>query len=526
MAARLDRYGRSSSRIVNDSGQKSSNEQKTLLVTGATGYVGGRLVVRLEETASIVRCMARRPSYLSDRVGSDVEVVHGDVTEPVTLSTALEGVDTAFYLVHALASSGDFESTELKGARNFAAAAKQAGVKRIVYLGGLGDCETPASAHMRSRHAVGDIFRESGVLTIEFRASIIIGPGSLSFELIRSLVKRLPIMVVPKWVRVKAQPIAIEDVLEYLVQAVDVSVSKSIVYEIGGSEQVSYLDLMKRYGEITGLRRVYINVPFLTPWLSSLWLNLVTPLFAKIGRKLIDSIRIASVVGDQRALSDFTVRPMNVSQAIKRALDEEDRTFRQTHWSDAISSSSEQSGYGGQRYGSRIVDSRVIAVNAEPEDVFQCIEQIGGPNGWYFGDWLWQIRGFLDRMVGGVGMQRGRRDPSHLRSGDIVDCWRVEDLQRPTKLLLRAEMKVFGRAWLQFEVTQGDTGTEVRQTAIYDPHGLSGIAYWYCLYPLHELVFAGMLRGIARATASENKPGSTAHPTKVIPNHQSLPPVD
>ena len=510
-----------------DRGRKSSNEQKTFLVTGATGYVGGRLVTRLEESASIVKCMARSPSYLSDCVGPDVEVVYGDVTEPVTLRAALEGVDTAFYLVHALASSGDFESTELNGARNFAAAAKDAGVKRIVYLGGLGDTETTTSAHMRSRQAVGEIFHSSGVFTVELRASVIIGPGSLSFELIRSLVRRLPIMVVPKWVRVKAQPIAIEDVLEYLVQAADIPASHSLVYEIGGSEQLSYLDLMKRYSEMTGLRRVYINVPFLTLWLSSLWLSLVTPLFAKIGRKLIDSIRIASVVVDQRALSDFTVRPMNVSQAIERALDEEDRAFRRTHWSDALSSSSEGSGDGGQRYGSRIVDSRVIAVNAEPDDVFRCIERIGGPNGWYFGDWLWQIRGFLDRMVGGVGMQRGRRDPVHLRRGDIVDCWRVEDLQRPAKLLLRAEMKVFGRAWLQFEVNEGDSlGTEIRQTAVYDPHGLTGIAYWYSLYPLHELVFAGMLRGIAHAASAERNSRSTAQSIKVIPNHQSLPPVD
>ncbi|MBX7259050.1 MAG: SDR family oxidoreductase [Candidatus Hydrogenedentes bacterium] len=496
-----------------------------ILVTGATGYVGGRLVTRLEARGFQIRCMARTPERLRDRLPRSAKIVRGDVTEPTTLDEALCGIDTAFYLVHALASRGDFESTELAGARNFAAAAERAGVNRIIYLGGLGDTESPSSAHMRSRHAVGQILRESGVPTLEFQASIIIGPGSLSFELIRSLVQRLPVMLVPRWVRVKAQPIAIDDVLEYLVQAIDLPMSKSTVYEIGGEEQLSYLDLMKRYGEIAGLRRLYINVPFLTPWLSSLWLNLVTPLFAKVGRKLIDSIRIASVVADDKALRDFTVRPMNVSEAIRRAQREEDQTFRETHWSDALSSSTDKSTYGGKSYGSRIVDSRTIAVDALPERVFECIERIGGPNGWYYGDWLWRIRGVLDRMVGGVGMQRGRRDPIHLRMGDIVDCWRVEAIERPYKLLLRAEMKVFGRAWLQFEVNCTDSGTEIRQTAIYDPRGLVGNVYWYALYPLHELVFRGMLRGIAEAALGNDASQPCGRVKKVEANHNSMPPL-
>lgn len=466
--------------------------------------------------------MARRPSNLIDHVGPDVEVVHGDVCEPVTLDAALKDVDIAFFLVHALAASGDFEAAELEGARNFARAAKDAGVKRIIYLGGLGDTSSDDSAHMRSRHAVGDILRESGVPTIEFRASIIIGPGSLSFELIRSLVRRLPVMVVPRWVRVRAQPIAIQDVLEYLVQAIDIPLEATKVYEIGGDEVLSYLDLMKRYEHQAGLKRLYINVPFLTPWLSSLWLNLVTPLFARVGRKLIDSIRIASVVSDDSALKDFTVRPMNVDQAIERACDEEDRACRETHWADAVSSFEGSKPYGGRRFGSRIVDSRAIETSASPEEAFRCVERIGGVNGWYYGNALWQIRGFLDRLAGGVGMQRGRRDPEHLRRGDILDCWRVEIIERPQRLLLRAEMKVFGRAWLQFEVSALDVGSEIRQTAVYDPHGLTGIIYWYSLYPLHELIFAGMLRGIARSAAEENS-GGGGRPIKVKPDHATLP---
>jgi len=497
--------------------------RRIVLITGATGYVGGRLVSHLQNSGVIVRCMARNPLNLAGRVGPDVQLVRADVTNAATLEAALQGVDSAYYLVHALAATGDFESTELTGARNFAAAAKAAGVKRIIYLGGLGGTGSIASAHMRSRHAVGDVFRASGVPTLEFRASIIIGPGSLSFDLIRSLVRRLPVMVVPKWVRVKAQPIAIYDVLDYLVQALDIPMKESTVYEIGGQEKLSYLDLMKRYGEIARLRRLYINVPFLTPWLSSLWLNLVTPLFAKVGRKLIDSIRVASVVADDKALRDFTVHPMDVSQAIQRAQKEEDLAFVQTHWSDASSASTGISSYGGQRVGPRIVDSRMITVDTSPETVFQCIESIGGRHGWYYANWLWQLRGMLDRFIGGVGMQRGRRDPNHLRNGDVVDCWRVEFLERPKKLVLRAEMKVFGRAWLQFEVRKRELGTEIRQTAVYDPQGLFGLAYWYALYPVHEFVFRGMLYGIARAAGRDRPSRVNSGVVKVEPDHQSLP---
>jgi len=498
----------------------------SVLVTGATGYVGGRLVGRLQTRGYRVRCMARDPKRLERRVAANVEIVRGDVSQPETLDAALAGIHTAFYLVHALASDSDFETAEIEGARNFATAAKNAGVRRIIYLGGLGDTRHVESAHMRSRHAAGDALRASGIAVIEFRASIIIGPGSLSFELIRSLVRRLPVMIVPRWVRVKAQPIAIDDVLDYLVHAIEIDVAQSKVYEIGGQEQLSYLDLMKCYGEIVGLRRLYINVPFLTPWLSSLWLNLVTPIFAKVGRKLIDSIRVASVVRDPSALQDFTVRPVDVREAIRRALDEEDALFRETHWSDALSSSTDKPTYGGQRFGSRIVDSRAIEVDALPERVFECIERIGGPNGWYYGDWLWQIRGFLDRMVGGVGMQRGRRDPNTLRVGDIVDCWRVEAIERPSKLLLRAEMKVFGRAWLQFEVDRRDDRTEIRQTAVYDPRGALGNFYWYALYALHELVFRGMLRGIARRASDADSRDNRHRAVRVGPNHQSLPPFE
>jgi uncharacterized protein YbjT (DUF2867 family) len=502
---------------------KNAAVQSKVLISGATGYVGGRLVKRLEASDMKIRCIARRPSNLVSKVSADVEVVHGDVNEPITLDTALDGIDTAFYLVHSLAASGDLESMELAGARNFAQAAKRAKVKRIIYLGGLGDNGNSTSAHMRSRHAVGEALRYSGVPTLEFRASVIIGSGSLSFELIRSLVNRLPIMVVPKWVRVEAQPIAIDDVLDYLVQAIDVPMSGSTLYEIGGEDRLSYLDLMKLYGEAVSLRRIYLNVPFLTPWLSSLWLNLVTPLFARVGRKLIDSIRIPSIVSNNQALRDFQVRPMAAAEAIRRSLDEEDVAFRQTHWSDALSTTPSKNAYGGQIYRSRIIDSRSLTVECTAEEAFPFIERIGGDNGWYYADWLWMIRGVLDRICGGVGMQRGRRDPETLRTGDTLDCWRVERIEEPRTLLLRAEMKVFGRAWLHFEIETQDGRTLIRQTAIYDPHGFSGLIYWYTLYLLHELVFQGMLRGIGDAISAKKRHRNINKPVKVISSHEGLP---
>lgn len=505
---------------------KSGTVQTRVLISGATGYVGGRLVKRLETSDMKIRCMARRPSNLLSKVCSDVEVVHGDVNEPITLDAALDGIDTAFYLVHSLAASGDLESMELAGARNFAQAAKRAKVKRIIYLGGLGDSGSSTSAHMRSRHAVGEALRYSGVPTLEFRASVIIGSGSLSFELIRSLVNRLPIMLVPKWVRVEAQPIAIDDVLDYLVQAIDVPMNGSTIYEIGGEDRLSYLDLMQLYGEAVSLRRIYLNVPFLTPWLSSLWLNLVTPLFARVGRKLIDSICIPSVVSNNHAIRDFQVRPMSVAEAIRRSLDEEDIAFRQTHWADALSSSPNKTSYGGQHHRSRIVDSRIIQVDCSPDDAFPVVERIGGENGWYYGTWLWKVRGVLDRLCGGVGMQRGRRDAEHLRNGDIVDCWRVESIEKPHSLLLRAEMKVIGRAWLHFEIESNSGNTSIRQTAIYEPQGFLGLVYWYALYPLHEIVFHGMLREIGNAVLGPDNPEPPIRPKKVANEHGRIPSED
>ncbi len=473
-----------------------------ILLTGATGYVGGRLLGVLEAQGYRVRCLVRRPDEFQSRGNAATEIVQGDVLAPDTLGPAFDDIETAYYLIHSMGSTGEFEAAEQEAARNFADAARRAGVRRIIYLGGLGHTEDELSAHLRSRQAVGEVLRSSGVPTLEFRASVIIGSGSLSFELIRALVERLPIMVAPKWVSVPAQPIAINDVLEYLVAALDLPTAQYQVYEIGGADQVSYADLMRAYARQRGIALRMIPVPFLTPYISSLWLGLITPLYARIGRKLIESIVHSSVVHDTAALDRFDVRPMGVEEAIRSAIANEDHDFATTRWSDALSSGGQSPTWGGVSFGSRLVDSRTVNVAVARAEAFAPILRIGGETGWYGWNWLWQMRGFLDLLVGGVGMRRGRRSPTSLRVGDALDFWRVELLE-PARLRLAAEMKLPGRAWLEFEVTGDATTSTIRQTAMFDPLGLWGRAYWYLLFPMHQLVFGGMLRGIASAAVSQ-----------------------
>lgn len=474
---------------------------RLVLIAGATGYVGGRLLKALESAGYRVRCLARRPEFLRARAAGSTEVVRGDVLDPSSLASAMEGVDAAYYLVHSMGSSGAFEEEDRRAAENFARAAREAGVSRMVYLGGLGS-GPDLSPHLASRQEVGQILQESGVPTIEFRASIIIGSGSLSFEMIRALVDRLPAMTTPRWVRMLAQPISVEDVIAYLVAALDVELDGSAVFEIGGSERVSYQDIMREYARQRGLRRLMIPVPVLTPRLSSLWLGLVTPVYARIGRKLIDSIPHETLVGDDRALREFSIRPRGIHEAIERALSNEDQEMAVTRWSDALSSRGPTRPWGGVRFGSRLVDSRCAHTPYPPEIAFTPIRRIGGRTGWYYADWLWRLRGFLDLLVGGAGLRRGRRDPEWPLLGDTIDFWRVEAYEPDRLLRLFAEMKLPGRAWLQFEVEEDGNGSTVSQTSIFDPVGLPGLLYWYLLYPVHSLVFAGTLRGIVNAAGS------------------------
>lgn len=476
---------------------------RRILLTGATGYVGGRLRSELERRDVSLRCLVRHPEALAGRTAARTEIVGGDASVAEDAARALAGIDTAYYLIHSMGSGEDFASRDREAARVFATAARDAGVKRLVYLGGLGEAQSGLSAHLASRQETGEVLRASGVPVVELRASIIIGSGSLSFEMVRALVERLPVMICPRWLAVSTQPIAIEDVIAYLVAALDLAPGDERVYELGGPDRVTYGDLMREYARQRGLTRLLIPVPLLTPRLSSLWLGLVTPLYARVGRKLVDSLRNPTVVRDSSALGRFSVRPRGVREAIARALVNEDREFAETRWSDAVSSSGLRERYGGELRGTRFVDTRSVRVPVGPDRAFRAIRRIGGGRGWYYGNVLWRLRGALDLAAGGVGLRRGRRHPDQVLPGDPLDFWRVEAVEPDRLLRLRAEMKVPGRAWLQFEVETVPGGSDVRQTAIFDASGLAGLLYWFALYPLHRLVFAGMLRGIAAAASDD-----------------------
>ncbi len=474
-----------------------NSHDRITLVTGATGYVGGRLLRRLVEGSYPVRALVRTPRNLTIPAHGKVDVVQGDVFQPETLVDALNGVDTAFYLIHSMGESDEFPEKDRQAAKNFAEAARKAGISKIVYLGGMGDGNAGLSKHLRSRQEVGAVLAAAGVPVLEFRASIIIGSGSLSFEIVRALTERLPFMVAPKWVRTATQPIAIEDVLAYLVAALDKPVEGHQIYEIGGADVVGYGDIIREYARQRGLRRYLIPVPMLSPNVSSWWLLLVTPASALIGRKLIDGLRVPTRVRDDRALHEFSIRPMSMRRAMERALVFEDRHFAETRWTDALSAA-RQTSYGGEQFGSRILDSQEIRVNASVEHAFAPIRQIGGNSGWYYGNFLWKIRGLIDEIIGGVGLRRGRKSPEHMAVGEILDWWRVEEYEPNRRLRLFAEMIVPGRAWLEFEVREDAAGAAIRQTALFEPKGIFGLAYWYGLYPIHKLMFRGMLREIAK----------------------------
>ena len=478
-----------------------------LLVTGVSGYVGAALVPRLQAAGHEVRGFARSQERVAAAGVVLDDVVLGDAISGSGLGRALDGVDAAYYLIHSMEGNvhRGFQDHERRAAERFATAAKAAGVRRIVYLGGLGDDSEELSTHLRSRHETGRILRESAVTTIELRASVVIGSGSLSFEMVRALTERLPVMITPSWVRVPAQPIAIADLIAYLVAALTVPADESRVFEIGGADVVSYGAIMQEYARQRGLRRAMIPFPLLTPWLSSLWLGFVTPIYARIGRKLIESIVHPTVVRDDSAARVFGIEPMGLEQAISSALVNEDNELAETRWSDALSAVGRPTDPGAVPVGNRLIDSRSAFVAATPAEAFAPIRRIGGRRGWYHASSLWRIRGILDMWTGGVGLRRGRRDPESLRPGDALDWWRVEAFEPDRRLLLFAEMKVPGRAWLEFEVTPAEGGCTIRQTAVFDPAGVSGLAYWYGVYPLHAIVFQGMLDAIAALAMSEHR---------------------
>lgn len=467
-----------------------------VLVTGATGYVGGRLVpALLAAGGTAVRCLARTPAKLDAAPWrSEVEVVRGNVGGD--LAEALDGVGTLVYLVHSIGQGDRWAERDLADARNVAAQARAAGVGRIVFLGGLGCDSDDLSVHLRNRHEVGRALADSGIPTVELRAGVIIGSGSASFEMLRYLVEVLPVMITPRWVATRCQPIAIADVVTYLVQAVLGTDIPPGVYEIGGPDVVSYAEMMDAYARGAGLpRRRVISVPLLTPGLSSYWVGLVTPVPVPLARELVESLVNEVVVDDQRALTTFAVEPMGLAEAIARALAAVERENVPTTWSGAdlvhfVPLTTDPTWSGG----TLLSDVRRAVTPASPVAVYDTVTAIGGDRGWYCGRLLWRIRGLLDKLVGGPGLRKGRKRT--IAVGDAIDFWRVEELRPGRRVRLRAEMVLPGQAWLTWDLDPVGEGTRVTQSATFRPRGLWGRVYWLAVAPFHRFVFPGMLAGI------------------------------
>lgn len=496
------------------------DDGRLCLVAGATGYIGGRLVPELLAAGHRVRCLARDPGRLRDQPWADrVETVRGDVTRPETLPAAFEGAEVAYYLVHALGTGDRFEETDRLAAQAFARAAEAARLRRIVYLGGLTPRGVPAkelSPHLRSRAQVGRILLASSVPTVQLRAAVILGSGSASFEMLRYLTERLPVMVTPRWVDTRIQPIAVRDVLRYLVGAADLPPEVNRGFDIGGPDVLTYRQMMTGYAAVARLpRRAILPVPVLTPSLSSHWVGLVTPVPRGIARPLVESLRHEVVCSEHdiaRHLPDPPGGLIGFPDAVRLALKRVRDADVATRWSSAALPGApsdplptDPAWSGGSLYQ----DRREMTVDAGPEAVWRVVEAIGGENGWYSFPLAWAVRGWLDRLIGGVGLRRGRRDPRRLRVGDSLDFWRVEEIERGRLLRLRAEMRLPGLAWLEMTVAEDGPGRCVyRQRALFRPRGLAGHAYWWGVAPFHTLVFGGMARNIARGALTD--PGAAA----------------
>ncbi|MEU6781275.1 SDR family oxidoreductase [Nonomuraea angiospora] len=478
------------------------------LVTGATGYIGGRLVPELLAAGHEVRCMARSPERLRDLPwAARTSVVKADATDPGQTREALDGIEVAYYLIHTMGGTGQFAENDRRAAETFAAAAEQAGVRRIVYLGGLVPSER-LSPHLRSRAEVGEIFLRAGVPAVVLRAAVIIGSGSASFEMLRYLTERLPVMTTPRWVRTRTQPIAVRDVLRYLTAWASVPDEVNRAFDIGGPDVLTYGDMMQGYASVAGLpHRAIIPVRVLTPRLSSLWVGLVTPVPSGIARPLVESLRNEGICGEHdiaRHVSDPKEGLIGFREAVSLALKKIKEADVATRWSSASTPGApsdplptDPDWAGGSLY----IDCRSLRVDADPEALWQVIEGIGGNNGWYSLPVAWHLRGLLDRLFGGVGLRRGRRDAYRLRTGDTLDFWRVEEVLPGRLLRLRAEMRLPGLAWLELSVSRSGGGTFYRQRAIFHPHGLLGHLYWWAIRPFHGLIFGRMPVNVAAAAA-------------------------
>ncbi len=483
------------------------DDARRVLLTGATGYIGGRLAPRLLDAGYRVRCLVRSPGKLRDRAwASDprVEIVEQDIADEGSLVDACRGCDAAFYLVHSMVAAGsDYAARDRELGEGFSRACAEAGVGRIVYLGGLGETGDELSEHLSSRREVEESLRVGGVPVTVLRAAMIIGSGSGSFEILRYLVERLPVMVTPRWVSTQCQPIAVRNVLEYLVGCLDAPETAGGTYDIGGQEVMTYREIMRVMAAERGLTaRLVIPVPVLTPKLSSYWIHLVTPISAKLARPLAEGLRNRVVVreGDEggRIERSIPIRLLTVRESIRRALDKVAADDVETVWSAAGVIPGDPDWAGGSVF----TDARSIEIDATPSDVFRAVCRVGGGHGWYAAGVLWKVRGLLDRLVGGPGLRRGRRSPEDISYGEALDFWRVTGLDRPRRLALRAEMKLPGEALLEFTIEPIDGASDrvrLTQTARFIPKGLLGLAYWYAVLPAHHFVFNGMLRGIKRA---------------------------
>ncbi|MEM6428516.1 MAG: SDR family oxidoreductase [Deinococcota bacterium] len=493
-----------------------------ILVTGATGYIGGRLLPRLLEhtpKTTHVRTLVRdKTRFLA--VGEsgktwvhDVDVAQADVLSNDNLEAPLTNIDVAYYLIHSMgASAKGFEDRDKQAAANFANAAKRAGVKHIIYLGGLGDASRGISSHLESRQETGRVLASTGIPVTEFRAAIIVGSGSLSFEMIRYLTERLPVMVTPKWVNTRIQPIAVRDVLSYLLQAPEHRPDGHAIIEIGGPEVLTYREMMLGYAKARGLTRRMFGTKVLSPQLSSYWVNIVTPIPAAIARPLIQGLGSEVIVHHPEPAGAFTVENLSYQRAVELALKRNAQGAVETLWSGSLAAVPRGTPAAQKLEQQRLqdtqgmlIDKRIRQFKIPPEYLFKAVVRIGGDEGWYSFNWLWQIRGLLDRLIGGVGMRRGRRDPNSLLPGDALDFWRVEDVEEGSFLQLHAEMKVPGQAWLRFDVQPAANGSEVTQTAFFEPKGLLGVLYWWAIYPLHLLVFPSMIRAIGKRAEDYHK---------------------
>lgn len=493
-------------------------DQPLILVTGATGHIGSRLVPRLLQSGRRVRVMVRHRRGLEVHAWADrVEVVEADVLQPGSLTAALSGVDTAYYLIHSLAEGSDFHRRDVQAARDFGIAAGEAGVRRIIYLGGLGDPDDALSAHLASRQQTGAALRESGIPVTEFRAAVIVGAGSLSFEMVRYLTEHIPLMICPRWVYTRIQPLAITNCLDYLEAALDQPLSAGRTIEIGGEQVLTYGEMMIGYAEVRGLRRWLLPVPVLTPRLSSYWVHLVTPISAEIAQPLIEGLRNEVVVREQLALQLFPdVELLDYRTAVELALAESESPGL-----NRVSLPTSDDGSPAVTWSQGVViEQRSLSTSLSASSLYQAFSSLGGESGWPALDWAWSIRGALDRLVGGVGLRRQARPRGDLHAGDPLDFWTVERIERPGLMRLRADMKLPGRAWLEFEVRPGIAGERLFiQRAIFEPKGLPGVLYWLLLYPIHKLIFGRMHRNLEQQAAMiEAHPRHTSAEALVDPD--------